>query len=179
MRIITGKYKGKILKAPAAIRPTEDRVKKAFFDIVDVADADLCELFAGSGSVGFEALSQGARSVTFVEKDRNCVRVLEENLKGMEGGEVFTMDALDAINFLFKKGRKYDLVFLDPPYSAGLAEKALQSLEAYDILQSSGFVCVQHYKKNVLPQVCGPLEVWREARYGDTVLSFYTRTVTE
>jgi 16S rRNA G966 N2-methylase RsmD len=97
----------------------------------------------------------------------------------MEGAEVLTMDALDAIRFLSNKGRKFDIVFLDPPYSAGLAEKALQSLEAYDILQSSGFVCVQHFKKNLLPQAFGPFQLWREARYGDTVLSFYKRTGQE
>ena len=185
MRIISGQHKGRALKAPAGIRPTEDRVKKAFFDIIDVADADFCELFAGSGAVGFEALSHGAKSVIFVEKDRQCVRILEANLKGLnktEAGiraEVFSMDAQEAIHLLFKKGRKFDILFLDPPYSAGLAEKSLQSLEAYDILNPSGFVCVQHFKKNLLPQDFGAFQLWRQAQYGDTVLSFYKRTQAE
>jgi len=183
MRIITGKYKGRIIKAPKGIRPTEDRVRKAFFDIMgDISGLSFLELFAGSGAMGIEALSFGAREVVFVEKDINCVKVIKENIRSLIpeasicGGqitEVISKDVSGIIPMFSEKQRKFDIIFLDPPYYRGLAEKILQLLADYDILLSSGHIGIQHFKKDTLPDKQGKLVLFKQKEYGDTLLSFY------
>jgi len=183
MRIITGQYKGRQLKAPGGIRPTEDRIRKSLFDIIDPEGQSFLELFAGSGSVGFEALSQGASGVLFVEKERGNVKVIEENARLLTGGdagkasriEVLTGDALSIVPFLARKGRKFDLIFLDPPYYMGTSEKMLQLLGEYDILFCSGTIIVQHFKKDAVSERAGGLEAFRKSKYGDSILTFYRK----
>ncbi|MDD5348327.1 MAG: 16S rRNA (guanine(966)-N(2))-methyltransferase RsmD [Candidatus Omnitrophica bacterium] len=177
MRIISGKYKGRILKAPKGIRPTEDRVRKALFDILgDVSDLAFLELFAGSGAVGLEALSAGAAQAVFCEKDRQAIKAIQENLKALkaqEEAEILPGDVIDAIEHMARSSRKFDIVFLDPPYYGQSAEKTLQTLGDYDILQTSGYIIVQHFKKDSLPAKQGNLALVRQEKYGDSLLSFY------
>lgn len=196
MRIITGKYKGRSLETPEAIRPTEDRVRKAFFDIMgDSKGVSFLELFAGSGAIGIEALSQGAAKVVFVEKDRQSLKSIENNLRnlgipviwgsGKDAGtglqpqgnaslpRLIPADALAAIPGLAQEGALFDIIFADPPYYRGLAEKTLQKLVEYDILLNPGHVILQHFKKDAVPESCGKLILFKQAKYGDTVLSFF------
>ncbi|MFA6384990.1 MAG: 16S rRNA (guanine(966)-N(2))-methyltransferase RsmD [Candidatus Omnitrophota bacterium] len=181
MHIITGTYKGAQLKAPSGIRPSEDRVRKALFDILgDMSGLSFLELFAGSGSVGLEALSQGAKNVVFIEKDRAGIHAINGNIAvlkrgtGVEGIEIYQDDAMDAVAKLSKRSRIFDVIFADPPYYKGLSEKILQSLDEYDILNRlSGFLIIQHFKKDPLPAKQGNLVLFKQAKYGDTLLSFY------
>ena len=203
MRIISGKYKGRTIKMPKGIRPTQNKVRKALFDSLgEINGLSFLELFAGSGAVGFEALSQGAKEVVFVEKDRKCIEKIEENLSvlAFSRSRVLALDALVAIKQLGKSGEKLDIIFLDPPYykrkvprhyvsrsslgasgskvavmGESLSKKTLQTLGAYDILALNGFIVVQHFKKDKLPGESGQLVLVKEARYGDTVLSFYRK----
>ncbi|MCX5707422.1 MAG: 16S rRNA (guanine(966)-N(2))-methyltransferase RsmD [Candidatus Omnitrophica bacterium] len=179
MRIITGFYKSRLLKTPKGIRPTEDRVRKALFDILgDVSGLTFLELFAGSGSVGLEALSQGAQEVFFVEHLRQAGLALEENIKSLgcqDRVKVICQDAFRAIENIRQKGRKFDLIFADPPYYQGLAEKILQTLGECDILHKSGYIIIQHFKKDFLAEKAGNLALWRQEQYGDSLLSFYSR----
>ncbi|HOU37026.1 MAG TPA: 16S rRNA (guanine(966)-N(2))-methyltransferase RsmD [Candidatus Omnitrophota bacterium] len=181
MHIISGKYKGAALKAPAGIRPTEDRVRKALFDILgDMTGCSFLELFAGSGAVGLEALSLGAQGVVLVEKDRTGLHAIRGNISGLKPQpsgtaiEVYQDDAMEAVSRLSGQGRRFDVIFADPPYYKGLSEKILQSIEEYDILNDiSGFLIIQHFKKDPLPSKQGNLVLFKQSRYGDTVLSFY------
>ncbi|MFA5100571.1 MAG: 16S rRNA (guanine(966)-N(2))-methyltransferase RsmD [Candidatus Omnitrophota bacterium] len=181
MHIISGIYKGIALKVPAGIRPTEDRVRKALFDILgDMSGLSFLELFAGSGSVGLEALSQGAQSVVFIEKDRKGIHAIEANIAGLKRDsdkaviEVYQDDGLDAVLKLARRSRRFDVIFADPPYYKGLSEKILQSLDEYDILNHiSGFLIIQHFKKDPLPSKQGNLVLFKQSKYGDTVLSFF------
>ena len=201
MRIISGKYKGRTIKMPKGIRPTQDKVRKALFDILgDIEGLSFLELFAGSGAVGIEALSRGAKEAVFVEKDKRCIEKIKQNLSvlAFSRSRVLALDAWVAIKQLGKAGGKLDIIFLDPPYykrkvprhyvsrsslgDSGLAEtgegdslakKTLQTLGAYDILAPNGFIVVQHFKKDKLPGESGQLVLVKEARYGDTLLSFY------
>jgi 16S rRNA (guanine966-N2)-methyltransferase len=217
MRIISGKYKGRTIKMPKGIRPTQDKVRKALFDILgDIEGLSFLELFAGSGAVGFEAFSWGAKEVVFVENNRRCTEKIKENLSalglvelpacpaspagGRQAGRVIELDVFKALKQLNNQGEKFDIIFLDPPYyrrkfprhhvsrsslgDSGLAEtgevsslakKTLQTLEAYDILAPNGFIVVQHFKKDNLPAELGDLVLFKQARYGDAVLSFYKR----
>lgn len=164
---------------PLGIRPTENKVRKAVFDILsDISGLSFLELFAGSGAVGLEALSEGAKEVVFVEKDPKCVRIIKDNLAllGCLGCcRIIGQDAIKAIGGFYKNKERFDIVFLDPPYYQGLLKKALQILGAYDILAPNGIIVTQHFKKDDLPGALGDLTLSKQARYGDTVLSFYRR----
>lgn len=178
MRIISGKYKGRVIKMPKGIRPTQNKVRKAVFDILgDIEGLSFLELFSGSGAVGLEAISCGAGEVVFVERDSRCIETIEENLSviRLSGYLVIRLDASKAIEHLAGQKRKFDIIFMDPPYYEGLTKKTLQILGACDILAPSGLIIVQHFKKDNLPETLGVLSLFRQSKYGDTVLSFYKK----
>jgi 16S rRNA (guanine(966)-N(2))-methyltransferase RsmD len=177
---------------PKGIRPTQDKVRKALFDILqDIEGLSFLELFAGSGAVGIEALSQGAKEVVFVEQDKRCAEAIKDNLSVIGllsakricgsamvcggGYRVIGLDTIEAIKRLSQKKKKFDIIFSDPPYYMDLAKKTLQILGAYDILAPNGFIIMQHFKKDEIPKEAGKLKLIKESRYGDTVLSFYKK----
>ncbi|MBI5145119.1 MAG: 16S rRNA (guanine(966)-N(2))-methyltransferase RsmD [Candidatus Omnitrophica bacterium] len=178
MRIISGEYKGRVIKMPKGIRPTQGKVRKALFDILgDIEGLSFLELFAGSGAVGFEALSKGVSDLTLVEYDRDCLQAIEKNIAALKprACTLYPQQAERAIKALHKEGKTFDIVFLDPPYYEGLAKKTLQTLSCYDILTPYGFIVAQHFKKDNLPDAAGDLTLFRQKRYGDTILSFYKK----
>ena len=128
MRIIAGQAKGRVLKVPRDVsRPTTDRVRESVFGILApvLSDVKVLDLFAGSGSLGLESLSRGARECVFVERDRGACRVIEENLRktGLSGGQV---RAMEVSRFLRGRGGRFDLIFADPPYTDGLSDPAAE-----------------------------------------------------
>jgi len=178
MRIICGKYKGKAIKMPAGIRPTQNKVRKALFDILgDIEGLSFLELFAGSGAVGFEALSRGAAELVFVEANRACQLAIRKNIKALNAVScsLLALEARETIKRLHRDKREFDIVFMDPPYYMELAKKTLQTLVAYDILAPNGFIVIQHFKKDNLPGALGVFALFRQSRYGDTLLSFYKK----
>ena len=178
MRIITGQHKGRAIKIPKGIRPTQNKVRKAVFDILgDVNGLSFLELFAGTGAVGFEAISRGAAEIELVELDRGCQSTIEENIRALklESCHLRMQETEEAIRDLFSRGKKFDVIFLDPPYYRGLSKKTLQTLSDYDILSGNGLLVVQHFKKDELPDTLGVLSLFKRSRYGDTILSFYKK----
>lgn len=179
MRIISGKYKGRKIVAPFGIRPTQNKVRKALFDILgDIEGVSFLELFAGSGAISFEALSRGASDLTLVESNGECLAAIKKNIGslGLKICNLYTLEIEDAIKVLFKAKKKFGIIFMDPPYYKGLAKKTLQTLEAYDILAPNGFVVVQHFRRDDLPEQTANLILIKEAKYGDTTLTFYRKT---
>ncbi len=168
---------------PAKIPPTQNVVRKAVFDILgDISGMDFLELFAGSGAVGFEAFSHGVKTVTLVEHDPHCVEVIQENLKllGIPYSGTYSdpliiipADAFVAIKQLAKKNKKYDIVFLDPPFGYNLGKKALKALGAHDILHANCFLLVQVEKNEILPKEEGRFHLIREKNYGASHLAVY------
>jgi 16S rRNA (guanine(966)-N(2))-methyltransferase RsmD len=178
MRITTGKFKGRIVKMPKGIRSTQEKVRKALFDILgDIEGLSFLELFAGSGAVGFEAVSRGAADLTLVEYNRDCLLAIKKNIESLKpkSCNLYPLEAHRAIQAFYKNKRKFDIIFLDPPYYQGLAKKILQSLGAYDILARNGLVIVQHFKKDELPKAYGELCLIKTSSYGDTALSLYKK----
>ncbi|MBP7216367.1 MAG: RsmD family RNA methyltransferase [Candidatus Omnitrophica bacterium] len=119
MRIMTGKYKGLFIHMPDDIRPTQNKVRKAIFDILaDIEGLSFLELYAGSGAVSFEALSRGAREAVLAEQNRDCQAVIKKNiaLLGLENCILLPYDAQRALEQLVRTGKRFDIVFLDPPY---------------------------------------------------------------
>jgi len=178
MRITSGRHKGRILKIPKGIRPTQEKVRKAVFDILgDVEGVSFLELYAGSGAVGLEALSRGVKDLTMVEYNRDCQMAIKKNIQSLQARScrIYPKDSLKAVKQLFEEGRRFDVIFLDPPYYRDQTKKTLQALSLYDILADTGLVIVQHFKKENLPEQLGVLNLFRQSTYGDTVLSFYKR----
>jgi 16S rRNA (guanine966-N2)-methyltransferase len=178
MRIIAGEYKNRRINMPSHIRPTQDKVRKALFDILgDVCGLRFLELFAGSGAVGLEALSRGAAELTLVEHNRDALKTINKNIASLklESCEVYALQADKAIKKFHRDQNKFDIIFLDPPYYGEISKKTLQILGAYDILAPNGLIIAQHFKKESLPEAEGDLTLFRQSRYGDTALSFYKK----
>lgn len=191
MRIIAGIYKGRILNSPrgAKIRLTSQKVKQALFSILGegISGASFLELFAGSGSVGIEAKSRGAKQVYLVENNRACIRAIEENLSKLKIQEgqirLLSVDVERAIKLLERKKQRFDFVFLDPPYyedqprpyteGRGKLKNSLINLSRYDILNAQSVVIAEHAKSDVLPHLLVRLRLMFSKQYGDTTLSFY------
>lgn len=175
MRIITGKYKGRLLKMPRGIRPTQNKVRKAIFDILgDIEGLSFLELFSGTGAVSFEALSRGVKAVVLVENSPASIAAIKENIKALNlaNCELLPFSSEKALQVLSGK-KKFEVIFLDPPYYNELAKKALQLICACDILAANGFIVIQHFIKDNLPDSQGGLILYKRFKYGDTLLSVY------
>lgn len=184
MKILTGKWKGRNIYMPAGIRPTSNLLRKALFDILghDLDGVSFLDLFAGSGAVGLEALSSGAQTVIFVEKDLHCSRVIEDNLRLLKVPleervasrvQVLPADAILAIKALAGKGKKFDFVFADPPYGWEWPKKILKTLGAYDIVHADCRLIFQSEKKEILPSREGRFLLYKSKSYGKSILYIY------
>ncbi len=183
MRIITGKFKGKRLTAIKGdgVRPTSDRVKESVFSILRerVIDADFLDLCAGTGNMGLEALSRGAKSATFIDADARSIRGICLNLErcGLHRRapqvRLVRMDAQKALTHLAKRKVQFDLVYFDPPYDSDFREACLKQIGTEELLLKTGVVVVEHRKLQPMPLMIDRLMQTRQERYGDTVLSFY------
>lgn len=182
MRVIAGSARGHPLKVPRgrATRPTAARTREALFNILGglVRGSRFLDLFAGSGAVGIEALSRGAALAVFVERDPRAVRVLRENLARTRletRAEVLALDAGAALRLLGRQGRRFELVFADPPYGNGFPGPLLDLVVRHGLLASAGLVILETCKRNPLPETEGVLRLVRHRRYGDSVLAFYAQ----
>jgi len=179
MRIIRGTLKGRRLATPKGFqtRPTSDRIKESLFDILGgkVEGKLVLDLYAGTGSLGIEALSRGAKKIVFVEKGRQALQLLTKNLSrcGLSGGaEILPKDVLRAIGILHQRGERFDLIFIDPPYERGLIQKTLTKLESQRIYHEDSILIIQHDRRETLPEGLGELNLIRQRKIGDTLISF-------
>lgn len=188
MRVISGTLRGRKLSAPKGMqtRPTSDRVKEAMFNIIasldSVENASVLDLYAGTGSLGIEALSRNAKSCTFVEHDRIALDVLRKNISITDCGasaEVIPMDAERALKLLGSKGRSFSLVFLDPPYASDSAY--LRSMEQLSrgLLEPEGLLVAESSSSNPLPDRINGLTRVNRRVYGDTALDFFILEQTD
>ena len=177
MRIIAGTHRGRRLETPkgASTRPTADRVREAVFSILgSVEGASVLDLFAGSGAMGLEALSRGAASCRFVERDRRACRVIEQNLARLRfaDGTVVCGDAVRALREDVARGRRSDLVLVDAPYEEwGAHEPALVEMLP-DVLEPGGLAVVET-AAGLEPAL--PLAVVTTRRYGSARITVYSR----
>lgn len=176
MRVITGSARGRKLKEPQNydIRPTTDQVKEAIFNICqfDVEGRRVLDLFGGTGQLGIEAASRGAAAVDIIDSASDSIRLIKENVK-LTGLDIRVVQT-DALGFLRGCG-SYDLIFIDPPYDSGLAEKALEAIKAFDILSKGGIIICETRAETVLPPLEAPYALRRTYRYGKVKLTTYTK----
>ena len=181
MRIISGEFRGRILKAPAdnKTRPTSDRLRETLFNILapkiddETRFLDLC---AGTGAIGIEAISRGALFSTFVDKSRRACALIEANLDLLEIPETQTEIVCDeAERFVARKNpTKWDIAFFDPPYKIDYGVFLFEfGTNAENLLSDDGILIVEHHAKNLLPDSFGSLRRWRIVKQGETNLSFY------
>jgi len=183
MRVIAGKYKSRRLAAPAGeqTRPTSDRLRETLFNVVapGVPGSVWLDLFAGTGAIGIEALSRGARMAYFVESSRRAARTIRENLATLEieeGFEVIERDAPAALRMLEAQAVACDFCYLDPPYRRlDDYEQVLGYLSQSRLLGPESLVIAEHDKHADLGEELGSLRRQRKLRQGDSVLSFYRR----
>ena len=184
MRVIAGSARGLRLAAPAGLqtRPTADRVKEALFSILasrrELVAARILDICAGTGSLGIEALSRGAASCSFIEQDRHVLALLERNLvkAGLAGrGECLLLDAIKGLKLLSLKGKKFDIVFLDPPYSSGLYSPVTESLSSFSLLSDDGLLVAECSVRSPLAERYDTLVRVDRRVYGETALEFFMR----
>ena len=176
MRVITGSAKGRKLFEPKdqSVRPTTDMVKEAIFSIVqfDVPGRRVLDLFAGTGQLGIEALSRGARECVFVDSSPASLALVKKNLEACRmQAPVIRSDALTYLSH----GGKFDLVFIDPPYAAGMYDDVLKAVFMFDILSEGGIILVESPRNEPLPDAPAPYEKGRTYHYGKISLTVYTR----
>ncbi|MBE9505071.1 MAG: 16S rRNA (guanine(966)-N(2))-methyltransferase RsmD [Proteobacteria bacterium] len=184
MRVISGTRQGTHLKSfkGRKIRPTSDRVKEALFNIIKqyiAEDTKVLDLFAGTGNLAIEALSRGADKAYLVEKDRESLSIIRENIKlcrFQEEVEIIPLDVKKAIPGLGKKGGGFDIIFIDPPYDTGLAAETLELL-GESTLSEKALVVAECSAREILEERYGKLVLKDIRRYGDTSLSFFERGV--
>ena len=179
MRVISGKARGVRLKSPdgQSTRPTADRVKEAMFSIIqfELPGAHILDLFGGTGQLGIEAISRGAKGAVFVDHSEHACKLIRENLHlaRMENqGHVVRGDYL---SFLKNTKAKFDIILLDPPYAEVFLENALKLITEIDILQSNGIIVAECPAGKVLPPEFPGYTRSKDYKYGNTVLTIYRK----
>lgn len=150
MRVIAGKARRLQLRTPEGYdtRPTTDRTKETLFNILNpyLADADFLDIFSGSGAIGIEALSRGAKYSAFIENNKAAIDCIKANLKTTKldmQGEIFVLDAIAAIRALELKGKVFDIIFMDPPYDKELEKQVLMVLEQSNIIYCDTILVIE------------------------------------
>ena len=179
MRVITGKARGVTLKTPDGMqtRPTTDRVKEALFSIIqfEIQGANVLDLFGGTGQLGIEALSRGAKRAVFVDFQANACRLIRENLKRARlDGDAQVVQS-DYLAYLDRCKEQFQIVFLDPPYAEVFLETALKRITEIDILQSGGIIIAERPLGKELPWEFDGYSRSRDYKYGNTLLAVYRK----
>ena len=180
LRVISGIAKGHKLKTleGTATRPTSDRVKESLFNIISpcINDKTVLDLFAGTGSLGIEALSRGASDCVFVDANPKCIRIINDNLlhtKLASKAHVMNCSYREAIDILKKQKKYFDIVFMDPPYNKNFIQESLKLLAYSGIITNGGLIIAEKSIKDEAPENVGDIKLYDERKYGDTVLCFY------
>ena len=181
MRVIAGKYRSRTLRSlkGQALRPTSDRLRETLFNILGaiMEDAMFVDLYAGTGAVGIEALSRGARAAVFVDEHAPAATLIRRNLDSLGIGseaEILGMEVSRGLKRLEARHAHAQFIFLDPPYAASEEyESALEFLGESSLVAPGGRVIAEHLRKRVLPERMGELELSRVVEQGDAALSFY------
>src|SRR5699024_3159520 len=184
LRVISGKKRGFKLKGPKSprIRPTQDRVKESLFNILGYIDEEsiVLDLFSGSGSVGIEFLSRGAKECYFVDSSVESIKIIKKNLiniEFMDQASVYKKDVFVALKLLSKKDLKFDYIYIDPPYSKLIEHKILQAICDVEIIKETGIIIVEHSKRNTLEDSILLLNKIDSRNYGDKSLTFYKKDI--
>lgn len=173
MRIISGKYRGKKLQGfdIDGTRPTMDRVKESLFAMIqtEIIDSKCLDLFAGSGALGLEALSMGAKTCDFVDHNLVAIKTIKKNTESIE--ESFNIINCDYKKYLKETKEKYDIIFLDPPYQNNLLNKALKYIEEKELLNEGGIIVCEYEHEDPITN----LNLKKERNYGSKKIKIFEK----
>ncbi len=179
MRVITGTARGISLKTPDGMktRPTADRVKEALFSIIqfELPGATVLDLFGGTGQLGIEALSRGAKRAVFVDAWEDACKLIRENLRRTKLESQATVVRSDYLQYLNRTAEKFDIILLDPPYAEVFLENSLKMITEIDILQSGGIIVAERPLGKELPWEFEGFSRSRDYKYGKTLLAVYRK----
>ena len=177
MRVISGIARGRKLESPigSKVRPTTDRIKESLFNMLsaDLPDCSFLDLFSGTGAIGIEALSRSAKRAVFVDDDVESCDIIKRNLehtKLVDKAELIKSDAVRAVRKL--KGRRFDIIFLDPPYEKGLVELCLNEIFQVGILSADGYVVCEQSSTETIPEL-ESYELIKKKKYKTTTMLFF------
>ena len=180
MRIISGKARGRKILSPETMetRPTLDRIKEAIFNIIQgyIPDAVAVDVFAGTGSLGLEAASRGAKECYLVDKSPVTFPILKKNIENLQFEDTCTalnMDAYMALKSLAAKGKVFDLIFIDPPYFKNLIPEAMQIVDDKKILHEDGIIVTKIDATEEIFEGTENIELFRTKKYGNTIVNLY------
>ncbi len=179
MRVVAGKYRGKNLASPKddRVRPTTTRIKETLFNVLQgySQDAAVLDLFAGSGALGIECISRGAKEVVFVDNSKDSIELVRKNLQGIDGNfKVVNSDFSGVLRNAYVTGKKFDMIFVDPPYASGLGELALGLIFDLDLLADGGVVVFEHGAEKTY-EVSDKRYKQRTKKMGTVVAEFISR----
>jgi 16S rRNA (guanine966-N2)-methyltransferase len=183
MRVISGLYRGRILRSPAGLktRPTSDRLRETLFNVLAPRISDetrFLDLCAGTGAIGIEALSRGAAFATFIDRSRRACAIIEENLDVLKIPEDKTeIISIPAETFTGRDHKSaWDIAFFDPPYDSDYGPVLFDfGDDSHRLLSDGGVLVVEHHTKKAIPESSGDLRRWRVLKQGETSLSFFER----
>ena len=179
MRVITGKARGVQLKTPEGMhtRPTADRVKEALFSIIhfEIPGAKVLDLFGGTGQLGIEALSRGAKSAVFVDSQESACKIIRENLKRTKTEKEGRVVRSDYLQYLNRCTEKFDIILLDPPYAEVFLENALKRITEIDILETNGIIVTERPLGKTLTCEFEGFTRSKDYKYGNTLLTLYRK----
>ena len=179
MRVITGKARGVSLKTPdgMATRPTSDRVKEALFSVIqfDIPGSRVLDLFGGTGQLGIEALSRGAKSAVFVDAAESACKLIQDNLKKTKLAEDAKVVRSDYMEYLRRCKETFDIIFLDPPYAEVFLENSLNFISEIDILQTNGIIVTERPLDKELPWNFPGFTRSKDYKYGNTLITLFRK----
>ncbi len=179
MRVITGTARGVRLKTldGQSTRPTMDQVKEAMFSAIqfEIEGRRVLDLFAGSGQLGIEALSRGAKSAVFVDSQRKACAIIRENLEKTKLADSARVICADYLSYLASSGEKFQIILLDPPYGEKFLENALKKISEIDILADDGIIICERPIEKQLSEEYDTVRLAKNYRYGKTAVSIYRK----
>ena len=174
MRVISGKYKGKNLIGfdIDGTRPTMDRVKESLFGIIqnNIKNSVVLDLFAGSGSLRIEALSNGAREVYFIDNNIELINIIKKNTIGIDNAHIMKSDYKNSLELLKNSNIKFDIIFLDPPYKLNLINDCLNKINEYNLLNNNGIIICEYENEFINTEY---FDLMKEKKYGSKNIKIY------
>lgn len=186
MRVITGTAKGKKLIPPKdeRVRPTSDRVKQSLFNIIDplIKNSVFIDCFSGSGAIGIEALSRGAKEVYFIDNNRDSIQLIQRNLELtqlQDKGKILQMDVETAITSIANNKVFADIIFMDPPYKLDIITQLVMKISRNRILSEAGIIIAEHDKSYLPDKVILDYAIYDARTYGTTVMTYYQKSTLD
>lgn len=180
MRVTSGELKNKRIKSRKGFetRPTLERIKEAIFSIIydKIKGANFLDLYAGTGNISFEAMSRGAKRAIMIEKDKEALRVIIQNVEELglsDKCRAYKNDVTRAVEILNNKGEKFDVIFMDPPYKENISTETILKISECNILNKDGIIVAEHSSYEKLENEIGKFIKYDERNYNKKVVSFY------